>query len=106
MASKIVTACLPQDSAKNCMQRAALGKKAQTDPSQMKLFQATCWDLENIHKNFDDHFTILVVVREIVDLDSDVHRKCLDDFDNLYYNTITITESLSHLFIHWRLHRG
>ncbi|KAJ8887603.1 hypothetical protein PR048_013820 [Dryococelus australis] len=41
----------------------------------------------------------IVVVGEIDDLDANVHHKRLDDFDNLYYNTITIAEALSQLSV-------
>ncbi|KAJ8878720.1 hypothetical protein PR048_019306 [Dryococelus australis] len=54
MASKIVAARLRLDRAENRMQRAlALDDKALKVPSQMKLFQATCRDLENICKDPD-----------------------------------------------------
>lgn len=72
-----------------------IAQRVPNDPTVTNLFRATVRDLPVVKSNFEaDFLTIAVAGESTADFDADAHAARLEDFDQRYYDTMALLESL------------
>ncbi|KAJ8881256.1 hypothetical protein PR048_017732 [Dryococelus australis] len=96
----IATAHLRLQRAENCLHRASLLiDQSLNDPSQQRLFQATCQDLSSIKTSFEDDHILIEGHDDDAYFNKLEHSKRIEKLDDIYYKVTGVTESLKQLSV-------